>query len=71
MAFHAFTRSFGQVFGIAIGGTILQNQLTKKLPNAFAEQLGSDVYAAIPLIRTLYVTSPIACFLDAYYDLLL
>lgn len=53
MAFFEFTRAFGQVFGIAIGGTILQNQLYAKLPAAFTEQLGPDLYAAIPLIRTL------------------
>ncbi|KAM0752456.1 iron permease [Meredithblackwellia eburnea MCA 4105] len=58
-AFYGFQRSFGQVFGIAIGSTILQNQLIKKLPAEFFQTLegtGSDAglaFAAIPLISKL------------------
>ncbi|GAA5979108.1 hypothetical protein JCM5350_007068 [Sporobolomyces pararoseus] len=54
-AFYGFTRSFGQVFGIAIGSTILQNRLNKLLPPGFAEQFGSGeiAFAAIPVIKTL------------------
>ncbi|GAA5933720.1 uncharacterized protein JCM15063_001393 [Sporobolomyces koalae] len=55
-ALYAFVRAFGQVFGIAIGSTILQNRLSTALPPAFAEQFGSGgeiAFAAIPVIRTL------------------
>ncbi|GAA5958888.1 hypothetical protein JCM3765_000766 [Sporobolomyces pararoseus] len=54
-AFYGFTRSFGQVFGIAIGSTILQNRLNKLLPPGFAERFGSGeiAFAAIPVIKTL------------------
>ncbi|GAA5874035.1 hypothetical protein JCM16303_002669 [Sporobolomyces ruberrimus] len=54
-AFYGFTRSFGQVFGIAIGSTVLQNRLNDLLPVAFAEQFGSGdiAFAAIPVIKTL------------------
>lgn len=58
MAFHALTRSFGQVLGITIGSTVLQNQLSKKLPESFISQFGGTsnvAYAAIPLIKNLYV----------------
>lgn len=57
MAFYGFTRAFGQVFGIAIGSTILQNELTKNLPAEFAAQVGGEgseiAFAAIPLIAGL------------------
>lgn len=61
MAFHAFTRSFGQVFGITIGSTILRSQLAKDLPRAFFSQFGQSIeiaYAAIPVIASLYVLLP-------------
>ncbi|GAA5833067.1 hypothetical protein JCM11251_006502 [Rhodosporidiobolus azoricus] len=55
MAFYGFVRSFGQVFGIAIGSTVLQNELAKKLPEAFAAQFGQGeiAFAAIPYIKSL------------------
>lgn len=56
MAFFGFTRAFGQVFGIAIGSTVLQNQLTKNLPSEFTSQLGGSseiAFSAIPLIANL------------------
>ncbi|ORY63676.1 iron permease [Leucosporidium creatinivorum] len=56
MAFFGFTRAFGQVFGIAIGSTVLQNQLTKNLPSEFTSQLGGSseiAFSAIPLISGL------------------
>jgi hypothetical protein len=60
MAFYGLVRSFGQVFGIAIGSTILQNKLTDLLPVEFASQFGEGgeiAYAAIPYIKALYVAS--------------
>ena len=42
--------------GVAIGGTIIQNQLAKKLPALFISQLPSGVsfaYSAIPTLRSL------------------
>ncbi|GAA6035578.1 hypothetical protein JCM8097_004910 [Rhodosporidiobolus ruineniae] len=55
MAFYGFVRSFGQVFVIAIGSTVLQNQLAKKLPADFAAQFGEGeiAFAAIPYIKGL------------------
>jgi hypothetical protein len=57
MAFHAFTRSFGQAWGITIGSTILSNELNKKLKQAGLENVlgGGDPYQSIPLIGTLCV----------------
>ncbi|KAG8924947.1 hypothetical protein FRC00_004517 [Tulasnella sp. 408] len=60
LAFYTFVRSFAQTWGITIGATILQNELKKKLPQAFLEGLASSAekgveitYAAIPAIRAL------------------
>lgn len=63
MAFFGFTRAFGQVFGISIGSTVLQNQLVKNLPAAFYAHFGTGssgiAFAAIPFIKTLFVPSRI------------
>ncbi|BGP26001.1 major facilitator superfamily protein [Rhodotorula toruloides] len=56
MAFFGFIRSLGQVFGITVGSTILQNQLAKKMPQEYAAQFGGRgdaAFAAIPLIKDL------------------
>ena len=53
MGFFNFARSLGQVFGIAIGNTVLTNQLHKKLPAAFLAAHGASAEAAIPYITTL------------------
>ncbi|GAA5917548.1 hypothetical protein JCM6882_001725 [Rhodosporidiobolus microsporus] len=57
MAFFSFVRAFGQVLGITIGTTVLQNELTKTLPAAFVAQLGGQggeiAFAAIPFIKDL------------------
>ncbi|KAM0746387.1 iron permease [Meredithblackwellia eburnea MCA 4105] len=57
MAFFGFTRAFGQVFGITIGTTILQNELVKKLPQAFFAQFGktagASAYSIIPIINSI------------------
>jgi hypothetical protein len=45
-----------QVWGITIGGTVLQNQLHKHMPAAFLEKFpqGSEIaYSAIPIINSL------------------
>lgn len=58
MAFFGFIRSLGQVFGIAIGSTILQNRLAQTLPAEFLEQVGGrgdEAFAAIPGIKDLCV----------------
>jgi hypothetical protein len=59
MAFYGLVRSFGQVFGIAIGSTILQNKLTDLLPVEFSSRFGEGgeiAYAAIPYIKALFVS---------------
>ncbi|KAI0341063.1 iron permease [Trametopsis cervina] len=56
LAFFSFVRSFTQTLGIAIGGTILQNSLQKKLPPSFLSQLPpgtTAAYSAIPIIQSL------------------
>lgn len=72
LAFYAFNRNLSQVWisldstamllnvfqtwGIAIGGAVLQNQLTKQLPLQYRSTLAkgtSIAYAAIPLLPTI------------------
>ncbi|KAI0709725.1 Mfs1.2 [Earliella scabrosa] len=59
LAFFAFCRSFAGVWGIAIGASVLQNELSHRLPAEFLASLegggaGVDLsYAAIPAIRTI------------------
>lgn len=60
IAFFGFVRALGQVFGISIGTTALQNQLNKKLPAVFIAEIGGSAeaaFAAIPRISSLYVPS--------------
>ncbi|KAJ3559559.1 hypothetical protein NM688_g271 [Phlebia brevispora] len=56
LAFFAFCRSFASVWGVTIGGTILQTQLTKRLPADFTAQFPQGVaiaYTSITAVRTL------------------
>ncbi|KAI0655295.1 iron permease [Cubamyces menziesii] len=56
LALHTFSRTFAQTWGITIAGTILQNQLKRRLPEAFTDHFPSGVeivYAAIPAIDQL------------------
>jgi len=58
LAFFAFCRSFAGVWGVTVGGTILQNELGKRLPQEFLKSLpqsgaSSIAYAAIPQINSL------------------
>lgn len=56
LALYMFLRTFSQVWGVAIGGSVLQNQLVKHLPVAFTSQFpaGTELaYAAIPTISSL------------------
>ncbi|EMD35490.1 hypothetical protein CERSUDRAFT_157287 [Gelatoporia subvermispora B] len=56
LAFFTFLRAFSQAWGVAIGGTILQNQLQAKLPAALLESVpqGAQLaYSIIPQIKTL------------------
>ncbi|KZT02019.1 MFS general substrate transporter [Laetiporus sulphureus 93-53] len=56
LAFFMFLRNFAQVWGITIGGAVLQNQLHKNMPSEFLAQFpqGSSIaYATIPLISQL------------------
>jgi hypothetical protein len=48
--------NFGQIWGVTIGGTVLQNQLTQRLPLAFLAKFPGGVQIAfevIPSIRNL------------------
>ncbi|GAA5971251.1 hypothetical protein JCM11641_008282 [Rhodosporidiobolus odoratus] len=56
LAFQMLVRTFGNVLGISIGSTVLNNILSKKLPQAFIDRVPEGLagaYAAIPLIRQL------------------
>ncbi|EIW57953.1 Mfs1.2 [Trametes versicolor FP-101664 SS1] len=56
LAFFAFCRSFAGIWGIAIGASVLQNELSRRLPPALLAELGTGVdlsYASIPQIPTL------------------
>ncbi|KAK0191701.1 iron permease [Armillaria mellea] len=56
LAFYSFLRVFAQIWGITIGGTILQNQLIKKLPQQLLTQFSSQgdvVFDVIPLLQEL------------------
>ncbi|KAN0135476.1 MFS general substrate transporter [Lactarius tabidus] len=56
MALYVFSRNFGYIWGVTVGGAILQNELKKKLPTSFLDQFPQGVelaFAAIPSIPTL------------------
>lgn len=56
LAFFMFVRFFSQVWGVTIGGAVLQNELRKRLPGDFVSQFpgGTSIaYSIIPVIRTL------------------
>ncbi|OCH84463.1 MFS general substrate transporter [Obba rivulosa] len=56
LAFFSFCRAFAGVWGVAIGGTILQNELSRRLPPSFAESFPGGValaYATIPKVASL------------------
>ncbi|SCV68369.1 BQ2448_490 [Microbotryum intermedium] len=53
MAFFSFMRAFGEVFGISIGATILQNSLAADLPKEFLAKFNGEAeiaFSAIPNI---------------------
>ncbi|CAK5262653.1 unnamed protein product [Mycena citricolor] len=56
LALFGFTRAFFQTWGIAIAGSILQNELSRRLPPAFIAQFPPHfeiAYSAIPAIGLL------------------
>ncbi|KAH9943934.1 Mfs1.2 [Amylocystis lapponica] len=56
LSFYVFLRSFGQIWGVVVGSTILQNELARRLPYAFAAQFpaGAEIaYEAIPVVPAL------------------
>ncbi|SCZ90251.1 BZ3500_MvSof-1268-A1-R1_Chr1-3g01870 [Microbotryum saponariae] len=58
MAFFSFMRAFGEVFGISIGATILQNSLAANLPREFLALFHGEAeiaFSAIPKIVDLHV----------------
>ncbi|KAJ7191888.1 iron permease [Mycena pura] len=51
-----FIRNFANILGVTLGGTVLQNELQKRLPPAFVSEFpqgAAIAYSIIPLIRTL------------------
>ncbi|KAJ7210523.1 iron permease [Mycena pura] len=60
LAFFTFLRNFALIWGVTIGGTVLQNELATRLPPAFLAQLpghgGTQIaFQVIPSIRGLPV----------------
>ncbi|KZP17646.1 iron permease, partial [Athelia psychrophila] len=56
VAFLIFMRTFGQVWGVAVGATVLQNQLVKRLPEEFmaASPQGVEIaYASVAVLDSL------------------
>jgi hypothetical protein len=58
LAYFMFLRNFAQVWGVSLGGTVLQNALESQLPAAIlnmvpASQRGTLQFSIIPQIRTL------------------
>ncbi|TFY81266.1 hypothetical protein EWM64_g2741 [Hericium alpestre] len=56
LALFTFFRNFAQVWGVTIGGTVLQNELKKRLPPAFLSvfpQGTAVAYSVIPVIPSL------------------
>ncbi|KAJ6550611.1 iron permease [Mycena vulgaris] len=56
IAMYTFFRNFSNILGVTLGGTVLQNELKKRLPAAFSVQFpgGTAIaYSIIPLIPTL------------------
>ncbi|KAJ7918664.1 iron permease [Mycena leptocephala] len=56
IALYTFFRNFSNILAVTVGGTVLQNELGKRLPPAFSVQFpeGTAIaYSIIPLIRTL------------------
>ncbi|KAF8800200.1 MFS general substrate transporter [Phlegmacium glaucopus] len=56
LAFYAFLRSFAGVWGVTLGGAILQNELKQLLPTEFTSQFPQGIeiiYSAIPQIPSL------------------
>ncbi|KAJ7312393.1 iron permease [Mycena albidolilacea] len=56
IALYTFFRNFSNILAVTVGGTVLQNELGKRLPLAFSVQFpqGTAIaYSIIPLIRTL------------------
>ncbi|KAJ7596369.1 Mfs1.2 [Mycena floridula] len=51
IALAIFFRVFGQIWGITIGGTVLQNELSKRVPKGLVEASGDLTYAVITSIR--------------------
>ncbi|KAL5495946.1 hypothetical protein ACEPAI_1410 [Sanghuangporus weigelae] len=71
LAFFMFVRFFSQIWGVTVGGTILQNELQKRLPAEFLQKFpeGTSVaYSIIPVIPTLeepFRTSVRVAFADS------
>jgi len=56
LSFHAFMRAFAGVWGVTLGGAILQNELQRRLPDEFLSQFPQGVaivYSIIPQIPNL------------------
>ncbi|KAF8529299.1 MFS general substrate transporter [Hysterangium stoloniferum] len=56
LSFHAFMRAFAGVWGVTLGGAILQNELHHRLPEAFLSEFPQGVaivYSVIPRIGDL------------------
>ncbi|KAI0259685.1 iron permease [Gloeopeniophorella convolvens] len=56
LAFYVFTGNFAFVWGVTVGGSVLQNELKRKLPESIVSQFPQGVeiaYSIIPIISSL------------------
>ncbi|KAI0365458.1 Mfs1.1 [Pilatotrama ljubarskyi] len=56
LSFFVFLRNFAPIWGVTVGGVLLQNMLRSRLPAAVQEGLpglSNVAYAVIPLVRTM------------------
>ena len=73
VAFYSFFRAFGQGIGVAVGGTIFQNQIKKKLQAypllaPLAAEYSKDAAALVQVIKAMEKGTARSQLVDAYAD---
>lgn len=72
-AMYSFFRSFGQTFGVAIGGAIFQNRLHSKLAAnplsaPYADEWSKDASALVQIVKFMADSEQKTQIIDAYVD---
>jgi hypothetical protein len=73
VAFFSFFRAFGQGVGVAVGGTIFQNQIKKKLKGypllaPLAAEYSKDAAGLVQVIKAMEKGTARSQLVDAYAD---